>query len=118
MLNTIIWVVAVIAALVIGFILGVAYRKKVAEAEIAGAEEEITENPMYLILNLARVLAYLKEKRILSKQEGGIWGLENLPEEYRPLIAAALREYGDGADVSYDPDLARRYAAYILRQIG
>ena len=40
MLNTIIWVVAVIAALVIGFILGVAYRKKVAEAEIAGAEEE------------------------------------------------------------------------------
>ena len=40
MLNTIIWVVAVIAALVIGFILGVVYRKKVAEAEIAGAEEE------------------------------------------------------------------------------
>ena len=38
--ETIIWVVAVIAALVIGFILGVAYRKKVAEAEIAGAEEE------------------------------------------------------------------------------
>ncbi|MBQ6403074.1 MAG: ribonuclease Y [Oscillospiraceae bacterium] len=40
MLDTIIWVVAVIAALVIGFILGVVYRKKVAEAEIAGAEEE------------------------------------------------------------------------------
>ena len=40
MLNTIIWVVAVIAALVVGFILGVVYRKKVAEAEIAGAEEE------------------------------------------------------------------------------
>ena len=37
---TIIWVVAVIAALVVGFILGVVYRKKVAEAEIAGAEEE------------------------------------------------------------------------------
>ena len=37
---TIIWVVAVIAALVVGFALGVAYRKKVAEAEIAGAEEE------------------------------------------------------------------------------
>ena len=34
------------------------------------------------------------------------------------VIAAALREYGDRADVSYDPDLARRYAAYMLRQIG
>ena len=37
---TIIWVVAVIVAIVVGFALGVAYRKKVAEAEIAGAEEE------------------------------------------------------------------------------
>ena len=38
--STIIWVVAVIVAIVVGFALGVAYRKKVAEAEIAGAEEE------------------------------------------------------------------------------
>ena len=38
--STIIWVVALIVAIVVGFALGVAYRKKVAEAEIAGAEEE------------------------------------------------------------------------------
>ena len=38
--STIIWVVALIVAIVVGFVLGVTYRKKVAEAEIAGAEEE------------------------------------------------------------------------------
>ena len=85
--------------------------------DVSAAEEEITENPMYLILNLTRVLAYLKEGKVLSKQEGGAWGMENLPEEYRPLIRSALHEYAEGADVSYDPEPAKRYAAYMLQQI-
>ena len=66
MLNTIIWVVAVIAALVIGFILGVVYRKKVAEAEIAGAEEEAKR-----ILNDAIKSAESKKREALveAKEE-------------------------------------------------
>ena len=40
MIPTIVWVIICIATLVIGFVLGVVYRKKVAEAQIAGAEEE------------------------------------------------------------------------------
>ena len=39
-MSPIIWVIICIATLVIGFVLGVVYRKKVAEAQIAGAEEE------------------------------------------------------------------------------
>ena len=64
--ETIIWVVAVIAALVIGFILGVAYRKKVAEAEIAGAEEEAKR-----ILNEAIKSAESKKREALveAKEE-------------------------------------------------
>ena len=84
--------------------------------DVSGAEEEITDNPMYLILNLARVLAFRREKVILSKQEGGKWGLRNLPEEYRPLIRTALGEY-EGAAAQYDPETAKRYAAYMLEQI-
>ena len=66
MINTIIWVVAVIAALVIGFILGVVYRKKVAEAEIAGAEEEAKR-----ILNDAIKSAESKKREALveAKEE-------------------------------------------------
>ena len=85
--------------------------------DVCGAEEEITDNPMYLILNLARVLAYRREKTVLSKQEGGEWGIRNLPEEYHPLIRTALHEYGDGTEVRYDPETAKRYAAYMLKEI-
>ena len=73
---------------------------------------------MYLILNLARVLAYLKEKEVLSKKEGGEWGLRNLPERCHPLIRSALREYEDGEDFLYDRGLATDYADYMLRQIS
>ena len=86
--------------------------------DISGAKEEIEEQPMYLILNLARVLAYLKEKGVLSKKEGGEWGLKNLPEYYHPLIRSALREYKNGEDVLYDRDLAADYADYMLSQIS
>ena len=67
--------------------------------DIEGAAEEITEYPMYLTLNLARVLAYKEEGLILSKKEGGEWALDRLPPEYRPLITDAMREYSESADV-------------------
>ena len=79
--------------------------------------EEITETPMYLILNLARVLAYLKERKVLSKEEGGIWGLKALPEQYHPLLRSALHEYESGDDVQYDLNAAKDYAAWMLKQI-
>ena len=47
--------------------------------DIEHAEEEILETPVSTTLNLCRVLAYKKEKLILSKQEGGEWGLRNVP---------------------------------------
>ena len=77
----------------------------------------IAKNPMYLILNLIRVLAYLKQKNVMSKREAGMWGLEFLPEQYRPLIRSALQEYENGNNASYDVELARNYAAYMLKQI-
>ena len=85
--------------------------------DVEGAAEEITEYPMYLTLNLARVLAYKKEGLVLSKKEGGDWALEHLPAEYRPLIADALREYSESEEVVYDDTLAKRYAEYAIREL-
>ena len=84
--------------------------------DIGDAPEEIAENTMYLTLNLARVLAYLKEKKVLSKQEGGEWGLRNLPKEYHGLLREALREYQGAAPV-YDMELAKEYAEFMLSEI-
>ena len=85
--------------------------------DVEGAAEEITDYPMYLTLNLARVLAYKEEGLVLSKKEGGEWAIEKLPVEFRPLIADALHEYSENADVVYDETLARRYAEYALDRI-
>ncbi len=82
--------------------------------DVEGAAEEITKYPMYLTLNLARVLAYKEDGLVLSKKEGGDWALEHMPAEYRPLIADAMREYSENADIVYDEVLAKRYAEYVI----
>ena len=85
--------------------------------DIAEAREEIADNTMYLTLNLARVLAYRNEGLVLSKKEGGEWGMKNLPEEYKGLISDALREYTEGTEIIYDKEIAKRYADHILTRI-
>lgn len=72
---------------------------------------------MYLILNLARVLAYLKDELVLSKKEGGEWGINHIPEMYHGLMQDAMREYGEGTDITYNTDLAKDYAKYMVEQI-
>ena len=86
--------------------------------DIETAEEDITEYPMYLTLNLARVLAYKEEGLVLSKKEGGEWVLDHLPLEYHPLIRDALREYCESKEVIYDEILAGKYAEYVLKRIS
>ena len=85
-------------------------------SDIEGAEDEITDNTMYLTLNLARVYAWTEEKKVLSKQEGGEWGLKNLPDKYHSLLQEALKEY-KGIKPEYDMDLAVDYAKDMLSTI-
>lgn len=85
--------------------------------DIKDAEEEIMTNPTYIVLNLCRVLAYKEEELILSKQEGGNWGMGNVPEKYHDLILQALDEYLSGKSMKWDENCARDYAAYMVEQI-
>ena len=87
-------------------------------SDIENAKAEIVENPMYIILNLCRVLAYKKENLILSKQEGGEWGMGHMSiHEYKSLILAALKEYQTGKAMTLDEPVATEFAEYMLRQI-
>ena len=83
--------------------------------DISGAAEEIAAAPVYVTLNLCRVLAYLQEGAVLSKAEGGAWGLPRLPERYHPLLRAALAAY-DGAAFPAGLPLAD-FAEEMLRRI-
>lgn len=62
--------------------------------DVENAREDILENPVYVTLNLCRVLAYLKDGLVLSKKTGGEWGVKSLPEKYRGIVRSALNCYG------------------------
>ena len=66
-------------------------------SDVENMESDIAQSPVYCVLNLCRVLAYLTEDAVLSKQDGGEWGLTHLPEEYHPLLQSALAAYGGKA---------------------
>lgn len=85
--------------------------------DIKDAEKEIAQNPMYFTLNLCRVLAYQEEGLVLSKQEGGAWGLLHVPARYAGLISDAAEEYRGGRPMALDAPFAREYAGYMLARI-
>lgn len=61
--------------------------------DVKNAEENVTDDPVYVILNLCRVLYYLEEGFVSSKREGGEWGARTLPMKYRALIFSCLDKY-------------------------
>lgn len=85
--------------------------------DVDHSEEDIIKNPVYITLNLCRVLAYKQENLILSKQEGGIWGVENVPKRYCKLIQQALDEYASVREMEFDEKEALEYAKYMIEQI-
>lgn len=115
--------------------------------DIEAAGEDILDNPMYIVLNLCRVLGYKEEGLILSKKEGGEWMLDKLAagdrmgEEktidaegggnaersfesvqckekgFARLIRDALKEYTTGQKMEIQKNLAQGFAEYMLERI-
>lgn len=67
------------------------------QAEMEGAATSKNDHPVYYVLNACRSLAFLEKNEFLSKQEGGYWGMQHLPEKYTSLLKAALAAYGGGS---------------------
>ena len=87
--------------------------------DIASAKGCIVDNPVYFILNLCRVLYYLKEGAICSKKEGGEWGYMNLPFRYKNIIKSALEVYKDANNVfQWESELLIDYANFLLGEIN
>lgn len=85
--------------------------------DIKNAKEDIVDNPIYVILNLCRVLAFIKNDLCLSKKKGGEWGLEYTPEKYRMLILEALTCYKSNELMQYDEKLAEQFALDVVEEI-
>ncbi len=69
-----------------------AYLKSIMN-DVQDAEKEILDDPVYVILNLCRVLAFLRDGKVTSKVEGGSWALKNGIIRLPDLIERALTDY-------------------------
>jgi hypothetical protein len=85
-------------------------------ADVANARDLILEDPVYVILNLCRTLYALRYDRVYSKVEGAKLYLRDR-EDFRLLVATALRDYETGAASQYDPALSQQFAAAMLAEI-
>ena len=57
-------------------------------------KQEINNLPyVYIVLNPCRALAYVNDIKFLSKQEGGMWALQHVPNRYSTMIERALDAY-------------------------
>lgn len=86
-------------------------------ADVENACEEILDNPLYVVLNLCRVLAYLREDLVLSKKAGGEWAIKTLPREYHALIENALECYETDREMKVESEMAQDFARKLLAQI-
>ena len=86
-------------------------------SDIECAEEDVLENPVYVTLNLCRVLASAREGLILSKQGGGQWGLAAPDIKWRTMIEGALAAYEGGNAFEPEPAQAREFVRNMLRFI-
>lgn len=79
--------------------------------------DEITENPVYYALNMARALAFKNDGLVLSKKEGAQWAMQNLPKEHALVAENALADYESGGKTEQNPDTLKKYAAYMIARI-
>lgn len=85
--------------------------------DIGEAREDILEEPVYTILNLCRVEAFLKSDLVLSKKQGAEWAIKNLPSKYHTLISNAVKSYTGRENVDIDHREGQEFADYMIQMI-
>lgn len=87
--------------------------------DVENMESDIAQSPVYCVLNLCRVLAWCRsaDRNVLSKAEGGRWGLRYLDSRWHGILTDALAAYETDAEPVWDTDTLRAFAAENIREI-
>ena len=89
------------------------------KSDIINSQDEVIDNPIYIILNLCRVLAYMQDGLVLSKKEGGEWAIKNISnDKYVGLIKDALICYHSDKDIDLNNSLALEFCKFMKEEIG
>lgn len=87
-------------------------------SDVKDSKENIVNNPVYVVLNLCRVIYYLQEEILSSKKEGGEWGLQSLPEYFHPIIRECLDRYsGVDEEIELDSQQLMHFSDTVLTEI-
>jgi streptomycin 3"-adenylyltransferase len=99
--------------------------KSVTE-DLVHTRKYLHENPervgydpaVYWILGSCRILAFIREEKVLSKLEGGQWGLANLPKEHHGMVKQALSYYrGKRKEHVWNNEKLEAFADYMTKVI-
>lgn len=86
--------------------------------DYADCLEQIEQKPIYAILNLLRIFLYIKVGEIYSKREAAIWGVENLPNNLRPVNRALDGYENNMQDVHIPKDALTIFKQYIISKVS
>lgn len=87
-------------------------------ADVRSANDGILDSPVYYILNLCRVLYFLREKVVASKKEGGEWELNHLAFPHKDIVQSALSSYLDTKNtLQVEQSKLIEFAEYMLKEI-
>ena len=69
------------------------------------------------VLILGRILSFKKEKRILSKYEGGLWMMKNVPKDLKYLPELAMKIWFEGEEHRLPEEDLNRLRDYLVGEI-
>ena len=87
-------------------------------ADMEKVKENLSNNPVYLILSFCRAAAYIKEGLIVSKEQGVQWALQNLDEQYQELFTQALECDGSKQEMPEDEEKMQVFVDYVWEFIA
>ncbi len=87
-------------------------------SDLEWAGERMMSFPIYTVLNLCRVYAFMQSGLVCSKAEGARWALQNLDEKWHATIQKALENYLDESAASiFTGDEIRPFYNEMVGQI-
>lgn len=86
--------------------------------DVEDARNEMQTNPVYMALNLCRVLAAVRDDLVLSKKEGGEWACSHIDNQWLGLIGKAIDAYSNGVAFEANADQKCGFAEYMLDEIA
>jgi streptomycin 3"-adenylyltransferase len=80
--------------------------------------EDMSSDPVYNVLNLCRVQAFMVTASVMSKREGGEWALHRATSFLREVIEQALAEYAGRQKAQWDRAALIRFGQEMAEQLG